>query len=239
MDKIALITGGNSGIGYATAYALRQKGCQVFITGRNAARLEVAAKQLGATAIVAEMEDMAALKSIANRFENGLDYLVNNAAVARFMPLKDITSADYTEFFNINIRGAMTLIQALTPALSQRQGSVCNVSSAIVNNGLANGSLYAATKGALESMTRSLALELAEQHIRVNVVSPGATETPILDKLGMSPEQRVEVRKKHESTIPLKRYAQADEVAQVIISQLEASYVTGAVWAADGGVNAY
>lgn len=239
MDKIALITGGNSGIGYATAYALCQKGCQVFITGRDAERLETAAKQLGATAIVAEMEDMAALKLIADRFENGLDYLVNNAAVARFMPLEDIAPADYTEFFNTNIRGAMTLIQALTPALAQRQGSVCNVSSAIVNNGLANGSLYAATKGALEALTRSLALELAERHIRVNVVSPGATETAILDKLGMSVEQRQQVRKKHESTIPLKRYAQADEVANVIVAQLESTYVTGSIWSVDGGVNAY
>ena len=124
------------------------------------------------------------------------------------------------------------------PALQKRQGCVTNISSAITNNGLPNASLYAATKGAIDAFTRSLARELAPQNIRVNVVSPGAIDTPIITKFGFNEEQIKVFKAQVETTIPLQRYGRSEEVAQVIVAQVEATYVTGAVWAVDGGVDA-
>jgi NAD(P)-dependent dehydrogenase (short-subunit alcohol dehydrogenase family) len=111
------------------------------------------------------------------------------------------------------------------------------VSSAVVNNGLANAVLYAASKGALEAATKSLAIELAPVNVRVNAVSPGAIDTPIITKFGLD-EQTIAAAKAHmETQIPLRRYGKAEEVAEIIAAQLESSYTTGAIWAVDGGVN--
>lgn len=239
MNKKALITGGNSGIGYATASLFKDRGYQVTISGRNSDKLSQAAAELGVEWVVADMARIEDLKVVATRFaEKGLDVLVNNAAIAAFMPIDAHTEADYERFLNTNIRGPMALVQALLPALRKRQGCITNVSSAISSNGLPNASLYAATKGAMDAFSRSLALELAPQNIRVNVVSPGAIDTPIFSKMGLD-ESQMEVIKAHvESTIPMRRYGSPEEVAQVILAQAEATYVTGAIWAVDGGVDA-
>ncbi len=240
MTKTALVTGGNSGIGFATARELKKKGFKVFISGRDRERINSAAEELGVNPLVADMSRLEDLKTIAIGFEReGLDALVNNAAIARFMPLSEVADEDFSLFFDTNIRGPLALIRNLLPALEKRQGCVTNVSSAIVGNGLPKAALYAATKGAVESFTRSLALELAPKKIRVNVVSPGAIETPILYKLGYSLEERAAIKAKQESLIPLSRYGAPEEVAQVIVAQIESSYVTGSVWSVDGGVDAY
>jgi len=239
MTKNILVTGGNSGIGYATAALAKARGYEVTITGRDAERVTNAAETLGVTGVVADMADPEKIKALAEHFSHdGLDALVNNAAIARFMSIKDHTLDDFDEFFNVNVRGALLLIQALVPALAKRKGSVSSISSAITNNGLPNASLYAATKGAVDSFTRSLALELAVDGIRVNCISPGAIDTPIITKLGLSAEQITAIKAHHEMTIPLRRYGLPDEVAHVVLSQLESTYVTGAVWSVDGGVDA-
>jgi NAD(P)-dependent dehydrogenase (short-subunit alcohol dehydrogenase family) len=116
-------------------------------------------------------------------------------------------------------------------------GSITNVSSAVVNNGLANAALYAATKGALEAFTKSLAIEFAPVGVRINAVAPGAIDTPIITKLGLDEQTQAAVKAHMETTIPLARFGRADEVAEVIVAQLESSYTTGAIWAVDGGVN--
>lgn len=237
--KNILITGGNSGIGYATAKLAKERGYEVTISGRNSEGLAEAAEVLGVKGIMADISKMKDLEILAHNFaESGLDALVNNAAIARFMPITSHTEADYEAFFNTNIRGPFALIQLLLPALENKKGGVTNVSSAVTNNGLPNASLYAATKGAMDGFTRSLAVELAPRGIRVNCVSPGAIDTPIITKLGLPPEQINEIKAQQEAMIPLGRYGKPEEVAHVILAQLEADYVTGAVWSVDGGVDA-
>jgi len=239
MMKNILVTGGNSGIGYATAALAKARNYDVTICGRDTERVASAAETLGVRAVDADMADPEQIKVLASHFNDaGLDALVNNAAIAKFMSIKDHTLDDFDGFFNINVRGPLLLIQALVPALAKRKGSISNISSAVTQNGLANASLYAASKGALDSASRSLALELAADGIRVNCISPGAIDTPIITKLGLSPEQISAIKAHHEATIPLQRYGTADEVAHVVLSQLEAAYVTGSVWSVDGGVDA-
>jgi len=237
--KNILITGGNSGIGFATAALAKTRGYEVTISGRSPERVDQAAEQLGVIGFVADMSSMEDIQSLATLFlEKGLDALVNNAAIAKFMPITTHTESDYDDFLNTNIRGPLALIQALVPALAKNKGCVTNVSSAVTNNGLPNASLYAATKGAMDAFTRSLALELAPQGIRINVVSPGAVDTPILAKLGLPAEQIEAIRAQQEEMIPLQRYGKPEEIADVILAQLESSYVTGSAWSVDGGVNA-
>jgi len=238
MQKTALVTGGNSGIGYATAYLLKKKGYSVVISGRTPKKIKKAAAELGVEYIVADMQHVNDIKKMASFFKkDGLDALVNNAAKADLMPLNEITSSDYSIFFNTNIRGPMELIQRLLPAFEKRGGSITNISSIAANNGLVNGSLYAATKGALEAATRTLALELAPKKIRVNAVSPGAIDTPLLKSSGVSQKNIDSRRAVLEKILPLKRYGTAEEVAHVVYAQLEASYVTGAIWVVDGGAD--
>lgn len=236
--KTAIVTGGNSGIGYATAKLLKEKNYDVTITGRSQERVEKAAAELGVNYFVADMSNLQQLKELSEQFEKGVDALVLNAAIAKFAPLAFSDIAQYNEMIDTNVRGPFFLCQYLESSLAKRQGAISFVSSAVVNNGLANASLYAASKGAIDSLCKSLAIELAPQGVRVNVVSPGAIDTPIIHKLGIPESQIAIIKKQVEATIPMSRYGQPDEIAKVIISQLEASYVTGSIWAADGGVNA-
>jgi len=240
MSKTALVTGGNSGVGYATAKLLKSKGYEVTICGRNKERIEKASKEIDVKGIVTDMGDQQQVAALANEFHNKtLDALVNNAAIARFLPLSLESDSSFDEFINVNLKGPINLIKGLMLPLSKAKGSITNVSSAIVNNGLPNASFYAATKGGLDAITRSLALELAPKDIRINTVSLGAIDTPIVTKLGLDEETISAIRSQQEAIIPLKRYGNVDEVAHVIVSQLESTYATGAIWEIDGGVNAY
>lgn len=239
MKKTALVTGGNSGIGYATAEYLINHGYQVHIVGRDSVRVNQAANRLQAIPLIADLSKTDAVSLLTEQFvETGLDFLVNNAAIAQFAPLEYITQDAFMEFMNTNLRSPLFLIQALLPALEKKRGSICFVSSAVTRNGLPNASLYAATKGALDALTRSLAIELAPKNIRVNAVSPGAIDTPIINKLGLDEETIKQVKAQMEMLIPMHRYGRADEVAQVIFAQAESSYVTGSIWNVDGGVDA-
>lgn len=239
MQKTALVTGGNSGIGFATAKLLKAKNYAVTICGRDPERVAQAANELGVTGIVADMGNPADVQQLAASFaDKPLDVLVNNAGIARFIPLQFTSSADFDELFNVNVRGPLDLIKGLLPSLEKARGSITNISSAVVNNGLANASIYAATKGALEAMTKSLAIEFAPIGVRVNAVEPGAIATPIATKLGLPLEMIPAMKAQMESTIPMRRFGESEEVAAVIVAQVESSYTTGAVWVVDGGVNA-
>jgi len=217
---------------------IKKKGYTVTIAGRHKGRICRAASELGLEYIIADMTDLDSFKEIASQFQNhGLDVLVNNAAMAKFIPLDELSPSDYLLFFNTNFRGPIELIRELLPALKKKCGSITNISSIAVNNGLVNGSLYAATKGALEAATRSLAVELAPKKIRVNAVAPGAIDTPLAAKTGRSKKELLQRRAMLEQIIPLQRYGKPEEVAQVACAQLEATYVTGSVWCVDGGVH--
>jgi len=237
--KSILVTGGNSGIGYAIAALSKERGYRVTICGRDADRVTKAAGELGVEAVIADISCPEQIESLALQFvDEGLDVLVNNAAIARFKPIIEHSLEDYDEFFKVNIRGPLLLTQKLLPALQKKKGCVTNISSIISNNGLPNASLYAASKGAMDGFTRSIALELAPHGVRVNCVAPGAIDTPLVNKLGLSPEQISSIKAHQETIIPLGRYGAAEEVAHVVLAQIESSYVTGSLWAVDGGVDA-
>jgi len=239
MKKIALVTGGNSGIGYATAKLLKEKGYEVFISGRDANRLQQAADELGVNSVLADMSKPDDIKKLAATFsESGLDVLVNNAGIAKLISLDKVTLEEFSEVFDINVRGPILLIKELLLSLEKRQGSVTTISSTAAGKGFPNSSTYAASKGGVEAFTRALAIELASKGIRINAVCPGATDTPILIKMGVKPEDFAEFKQSVENTIPLRRIGKPEEVAHVIVAQLEATYVTGVVWIVDGGLSA-
>lgn len=239
MNKIVLVTGGNSGIGYATAQLFKKTGYTVFITGRRPEQVKQAAAKIDATPLIADFAKPETVKNLAKHFhESGIDVLVNNAGIARFMPIDELTKDIFAKFFNINIFSPLLLIKELSTALEKRQGSIVNVSSIITGKGVINGSLYAATKGALEAVTRCLALELAPRNIRINVVAPGGIDTSIIQKIGIDEQQVTQLRTQQEARIPMGRYGTSEEIAQVILAQAESIYTTGSVWRVDGGVNA-
>jgi len=228
--KNAIVTGGNSGIGYATAKLLKESGYQVLITGRNEQRLQKAASELGVEYAVADMGDIEALKTLAQSFTAGLNYLVCCAAGALFKPIDFTEEDEFDEFMRTNVKGSYFFIKALLPGLIERQGSITIVTSAIVDNGLANASLYALSKGAMDSLTHSLSVEIAPKGVRINCVAPGAINTEIRYKLGISDEQFDEIKQAQEQMIPLGRFGEPSEVAHVIKAQLEAKYETRFSW---------
>lgn len=236
MRKTVLITGGNSGIGFATANLFAQNGYKVYITGRSEEKITKAASKISATPILADMINPDAPKEIAKHFASGLDVLVNNAGLARFANLNQITKTMFEELFSVNIISPIMLIKELSTALAKKQGSVVNVSSVITHKGIPTATVYAATKGALEAATRCLALELAPENIRVNAIAPGGVDTPIIQKLGLNQNQIIELQTKQEKNIPMNRYGKPEEIAHIIFALAEATYVTGSVWRADGGV---
>ena len=238
MNKIALITGGNSGIGLATARKLKEMGYHVHIAGRDPGKTKQAASTLGAKALVADIERLSDIQSLITPFEEtGLDVLINNAGIAQAISIGQYDEQTFNQHFYINVRGPLFLIQSLLPALEKRKGSITTVSSIITQRGVPGCAIYAATKGAIEAFTRNLAVELAPRNIRVNAVCPGAIDTPIFSKTGIPLDQLETVQERVLSTIPLRRFGNAKEVADVITAQVESTYVTGSIWVVDGGVN--
>jgi NAD(P)-dependent dehydrogenase (short-subunit alcohol dehydrogenase family) len=167
---------------------------------------------------------------------DGLDALVINAGVAEYRPLEAETPEHYCKMMAINVKSHYFLIQRLRRHLERRGGAITVVSSIITNNPLPHSSLYAMTKGALDAMALSLAAEFAPT-IRVNIVSPGATDTPLIDKFGIPKAHRAEFVDSASENIPLRRFGSPDDIASVIVSQLGAEYVTGSNWVVDGGVS--
>jgi NAD(P)-dependent dehydrogenase (short-subunit alcohol dehydrogenase family) len=165
-----------------------------------------------------------------------IDVLFVNAGVAKFGPIASVTEETYDELFDINTRGAYFTIQKALPHLNDGGSIVLNTSVAS-HIGAANGTVYAATKAAMRSFTRSMAAELVSRSIRVNAVAPGSTETPIFDRTGMSPEQASELRKAFLAAIPMKRFGQPEEIAAAVafLASSDASFITGVELDVDGG----
>ena len=238
-EKSALVTGGNSGIGYETARLLKEQGYEVTIVGRSAERTREAAERLGVSCIVADLSDTEACVEVAERYrDKPLDLLVNNAGLGTVVPLEGYTPELFDEHFHVNVRAPLLLTKELLASLERCSGVVTMISSIITVHGAPAFALYAATKGALEAAVRSLAIELAPRRVRINAVAPGAVDTPIFSKIGIDEVQRQAVLEHHCNTIPMGRLAKPEEIAQVVVSQSEATYVTGAVWTVDGGVDA-
>ena len=239
--KIALITGGNSGIGRATAKQFVNEGAYVFITGRREPELAAAVKEIGrnVTAIqgdVSKLDDLERLFAQIKREKGKLDIVFANAGVARFAPLGTITEDLYESIFNTNVKGLLFTVQKALPLLPDGASIILNA-SIVASKGLAANSVYSATKAAIRSFARTWTTDLKGRRIRVNAVSPGAIDTPGLSDLLASSEAG-EQRKQMISTMtPLGRLGTPDEIARAVVflASDDSSYVTGAELFVDGG----
>ena len=242
-DRIVIVTGGSSGIGRAAARRFAEAGAKVIITGRRAAALEEAAGDhpdiSGLVADAASPEDAARTVAKAVDAYGRLDVLVNNAGAGAILSLADATAGRIAGIFAVNVLGASLLATAALPHLTAARGAIVNVSSTYGHKPAALLSHYAASKAALEQLTRCWALELAPQGVRVNAVAAGPTETGALTgMMGLSAEQAAVVEAQEREQIPLKRRGKPEDVARWIVALADpaSDWVTGQVIAADGGL---
>jgi NAD(P)-dependent dehydrogenase (short-subunit alcohol dehydrogenase family) len=240
--KIALITGGSTGIGLASAVLFQKEGAQVIVTGRNADAIATAQKELGpgALGVVSDTSKLADIKSLIAQIKekyNRVDIVFANAGIATFQPLADVDEASYDQQFNINVKGLYFTIQAALPLIPQG-GSVLLTASVVDKKGFPDASVYSATKAAVRSFGRTLATELAPRGIRVNTLSPGPIVTPIFGKTGLSDEAVKQMQIGMAGSVALKRMGEADEMARAALFLVsdDASYVVGAELFADGGL---
>ncbi|GJL76966.1 SDR family oxidoreductase [Nitrosomonas sp.] len=241
-NKVAVITGGNSGIGLATAQRFISDGALVVITGRNQEALDAAVIKLGdrATGIrcdVTNIEDLVRLYAQVQEQFGRIDVLFANAGIAPLLPCEAVTEEHFDILFNTNVRGLFFTIQKALPLLSEGASVILNA-SIVAQSGLPNTSIYSATKAAVRSLGRTLAAELAPRGIRVNVVSPGLIETPFWDKVGLSKDEVDAFGAQVVQQTPLGRPGRPEEIAATVafLASDDASYFTGADLVADGGM---
>jgi NAD(P)-dependent dehydrogenase (short-subunit alcohol dehydrogenase family) len=241
--RVAIITGGSSGIGRAAARSFAEKDANVIITGRRAEPLERTAA--GHSNIVGLVADAAAPQDAKRTILEAvdkwgrLDVLVNNAGAGAILPLADATADRIMEIFAVNVLGPSLLSAAALPSLTSAKGAIVNISSTFGHKPAANLSHYAASKAALEHLTRCWALELAIHGVRVNAVAAGPTESGALTgMMALSQEQAETIKEQERERIPLKRRGTPEEVARWIVSLADpaSDWVTGQVIAIDGGL---
>ncbi|MGA9039579.1 MAG: glucose 1-dehydrogenase [Terriglobales bacterium] len=239
--KVAVITGGNSGIGLATAKRLQDEGARVAISGRSQKTLDEAVKLLGKDVLavqadVSKIADADKLFAAVQQKFGKIDVLFVNAGIAKFVPLEAVTEELYDELFDINTKGAYFTIQKALPHLNDGASIILNT-SVVSHIGTVNGTVYAATKAAMRSFTRSIAAELVGRNIRVNAVAPGATETPIFGRTGLPQNVIDDFAKTLLAGIPMKRFGQPEEIAGAVafLASSDASFITGIEIDVDGG----
>ena len=241
--KTALITGANSGIGFASPRHFIAEGARVTITGRRADAVEKAARELGpsASGIVADagkLEDIEPLVKKVKKLYGSLDILFLNAGGALSATIDKQDEATFEEIFNVHVKGAYFTLQKALPLLREGSSIIFTTSVADVK-GVPGFGVYSAAKAALRSFTRTLAAELAPRGIRVNSLSPGPIDTPIFGKTGLSQKEIDEFQKNMSAMVPLGRFGTADEIATVAVflASSDSSYITGSEITADGGMS--
>lgn len=240
--KVALVTGGNSGIGLATAKRFVGEGAYVFITGRRQKELDAAVKEIGknVTAVqgdVSKLADLDRLFAQIKKHKGKIDIVFANAGVAKYAPLGKITEEFYDSIFDINVKGLLFAVQKALPLL--RDGAAIVLNASIVGSkGLSSNSVYSASKAAVRSFARTWTTDLKDRRIRVNAVSPGSTDTPGLRELFASSETGQARKKMISQAVPLGRMGTADEIAKAVVflASDDASYITGVELFVDGGI---
>jgi NAD(P)-dependent dehydrogenase (short-subunit alcohol dehydrogenase family) len=239
--KVAVVTGGNSGIGLAAAKVLRQEGAKVAISGRDQASLTAAAKEIGGDTLavradISRIADLDALFTKVLKTLGKVDILFANAGVAKFAPIVDTSETLYDEIFDTNVKGTFFTVQKSLPYLNDGAAIVLNTTFADRTR-LPGSSVYAAGKAALRSLVRVAAAELVGRGIRVNAVAPGPIATPIFGKLGMTKEQVDDLAGVILGRVPMKRLGQPEDIAGAVsfLAGPDASYITGVELNVDGG----
>ena len=244
--KVALVTGGNSGIGLAVARGLVAEGARVVVAGRDAESVAAAVAGLGAMAcgVAADAGSLAGIDRVvgaAREFGGGrLDIVFANAGVATFGPLGSTTEAQYDALMAINVKGVYFTVQKAV-ALMQQGGSIVLNASVAASRGNPAGSLYGASKAAVRSLARTFGAELVGRGIRVNVVSPGPIETPLYARTGLTADAAAALKGAWAERNPMKRFGSVDEVAAAVLflASDAASYVTGVELPVDGGLGSF
>ncbi len=240
--KVAVITGGNSGIGLATAKELASNGAKVVIAGRDQKTLDEAVQSIGENAFGVKT-DVTNLNDITNLFEETntkfgkVDILFVNAGIAKFAPVELSDEALFDEIVNINFKGSFFTVKNGLPYLNDG-ASIIFTTTVAAKKGFAGASIYGATKSALHSLTKIFAAELVGRNIRVNAVSPGPIETPIFNRMGIPDEAKQQTKDGLASQVPMKRLGTAEEVAKTVafLASDDAAYITGVEIDVDGGM---
>ncbi|MEV0935024.1 SDR family NAD(P)-dependent oxidoreductase [Streptomyces phaeochromogenes] len=241
--KTAVITGGGTGIGLATAVRLAGEGAHVFITGRRRAELDKAVAAIGparATAVAGDISDLADLDRLYDAVRargRGLDVVFANAAAASFATLEEVTEEHFDQTFGVNVRGTLFTVQKALPLLNEGASVILN-SSVRADDGVASFGTYAASKAAIRSFARTWANELKDRNVRVNAISPGTIDTPGLDAVVDTSDTPV-TKSQFAAGVPLGRIGRADEVADVVafLASEQSTFVLGANLYVDGGEN--
>ncbi|RCJ36655.1 oxidoreductase [Nostoc punctiforme NIES-2108] len=240
--KIALVTGGNSGIGLATAKQFVAEGAYVYITGRRQVELDAAVEAIGknVTAVQSDVSNLADLDRLfaTIKLEVGhLDIIFANAGGGQIAPLGAITEEHFDKTFNVNVKGLLFTVQKALPLLPEGASIILNASITSIK-GTPAFSVYSATKAAVRSFARNWILDLRERKIRVNAISPGVVPTPGYDHLGLNDQQLQEFVDSQASTIPLGRVGKPDEIAKAVVflASDDSSFVNGIELFVDGGM---
>ncbi|MDP4507574.1 glucose 1-dehydrogenase [Nonomuraea turcica] len=238
IDKTALITGGTSGMGLATAHRLVAEGAHVIVTGRTQRRVDQAAAMLGSHALgvvadAADLNDLVALMDMIKTRYGRLDIVFANAGVGTFAPFADITEADFDQTIGVNVKGVFFTIQKALPLLADG-GSIIINASWTLHRGNGILTLYSATKAAAHNLARTLAAELAPRGIRVNSISPGYIDTPMYPAAALSETEATAIT----GRVAAGRFGRAEEVAAAVtfLASSEASYINGQDLVIDGGL---
>ncbi|WP_426278487.1 SDR family oxidoreductase [Chryseobacterium sp. S-02] len=241
-NKLAIVTGGNSGIGYATAKELLSEGAKVIITGRRKEAVEKAAEELGAIPFIANQANLEDIEDLKKEVENQygkVDILFINAGITGgLVPIENMPVENFDSVMNINFRGAYFTLSKLIPLLSNG-ASVVFLSSIVASTYNPNSSAYQASKAALNSIAKTAAAELAPRKIRVNIISPGPTKTEIMNKAGLDENTLSGLNDYLINEIPLKKMGTAEDIAKLVTylsNDIHSSFITGTEIVVDGGM---
>ena len=239
--RVALVTGGSSGIGFATAQEFVGEGAHVFLSGRREKELAAAVKEIGrnVTGIRADVSNSQDLDRLFSQIKNEkgkLDIVFANAGAAKYAPLGQISEELYQSIFDVNVKGVLFTVQKALPLIPEG-GSIILNASIVASKGLPANSVYSATKAAVRSFARTWTTDLKDRHIRVNVVSPGSTDTEGLRGLLGSSEVGEQRLKMINASVPLGRLAKPKEIARAVVflASDDSSYITGTELFVDGG----